>query len=83
MTGLLHFEFVAVDFRAMDIAICLSKYAGESDPLLLCREFCEGYRRRGAVLTAKEREREEIPTLITGPRISETARREELSSVVI
>ena len=31
VSGLLDFEFCAWDFRAMELAICLSKYASESD----------------------------------------------------
>ena len=41
--GILDFEFSAFDWRAMELAICLSKYLSEPDPLSLCRSFVEGY----------------------------------------
>jgi Ser/Thr protein kinase RdoA (MazF antagonist) len=33
VTGILDFEFVMYDWRCMELAICLSKYAGEEDAL--------------------------------------------------
>jgi Ser/Thr protein kinase RdoA (MazF antagonist) len=33
VTGLLDFEFSAIDYRAMELAVCLSKYAGEPEAM--------------------------------------------------
>jgi homoserine kinase type II len=52
-TGLLDFEFCARDWRAMEIAICLSKYVGEPEPLPYLQDFIAGYAEHG-VLTAAE-----------------------------
>ncbi|KAG8471237.1 hypothetical protein KFE25_009658 [Diacronema lutheri] len=43
VSGLLDFEFAAVDWRAMELAVCLSKYVGEPDPFPLCRAFIAGF----------------------------------------
>jgi homoserine kinase type II len=43
VTGILDFEFVAYDWKAMELAICLSKYAGEEDPFTYFFPFIEGY----------------------------------------
>jgi Ser/Thr protein kinase RdoA (MazF antagonist) len=43
VTGLLDFEFCAVDWRAMDPAVTLSKYVGEADPFPLVKSFIEGF----------------------------------------
>ena len=53
VSGLLDFEFCAKDWRAMEIAICLSKYVGEPEPMGYLTEFIEGYAEHG-VLTAAE-----------------------------
>ena len=53
ITGLLDFEFAALDWRAMELAICLSKYAGEAEPMAFLQPFVEGYAEHG-VLTADE-----------------------------
>ena len=44
VTGIVDFEFVANDWRAMDLAICLSKYASEANPMLYFRQVIHGYR---------------------------------------
>ncbi|KAJ3251345.1 hypothetical protein HDU77_005968 [Chytriomyces hyalinus] len=42
--GLLDFEFCAMDWRAMELAICLSKYAGEMpDPFVYFNDFVAGF----------------------------------------
>lgn len=61
VTGLLDFEYAARDWRAMELAICLSKYAGEPDAFQYFEEFTEGFAEHG-VLTAQEIEM--IPDLI-------------------
>ena len=62
VTGLLDFEFTSFDWRAMELAICLSKYAGEGDKAFdLFKEFVIGYSEHG-ILTRKEVEA--IPDLI-------------------
>jgi homoserine kinase type II len=43
ITGVLDFEFVTFDWRVMELAICLSKYLGEDDPMAYCRPFVQGY----------------------------------------
>jgi homoserine kinase type II len=44
ITGLIDFEFVAEDWRAMDLAISLSKYAGEEEVRSqVFEDFIEGY----------------------------------------
>eukprot|EP01041_Mallomonas_annulata_P002919 gene2919-5733_t len=43
VTGIVDFEFVAVDWRAMELATCLSKYAKESNPMPYFTSFIEGY----------------------------------------
>ena len=47
VTGLLDFEFSAMDWRAMELAICLSKYAGELNPLDYFVPFIEGFAEHG------------------------------------
>lgn len=42
VSGLLDFEFCAYDWRAMELAICLSKYAGENS-MSYFDQFIEGY----------------------------------------
>ena len=61
VTGCLDFEFAMYDYRAMEIAICLSKYAGEEKALEYFEEFISGYAETG-VLTAAEAEA--VPDLI-------------------
>jgi homoserine kinase type II len=53
VTGLLDFEFAAMDWRAMELAICLSKYAGEANPLEYFVPFIEGFAVHGR-LTIEE-----------------------------
>ncbi|RYH18503.1 hypothetical protein EON65_27155 [archaeon] len=43
VSGLLDFEFCAHDWRVMELAICLSKYAGEKDAYSYFEQFIEGY----------------------------------------
>ena len=61
VTGLLDFEFAAYDWRAMELAICLSKYAGEANALEIFTDFVDGFGVKG-VLTRPEVEA--IPDLI-------------------
>ena len=46
VSGLLDFEFAMYDWRAMELAICLSKYAGEEDAFKYFEEFLTAMRRR-------------------------------------
>lgn len=39
MTGLLDFEFCAFDWNAMELAICLSKYAGKCTFFIINKEY--------------------------------------------
>lgn len=43
VTGLLDFEFSSYDWRAMELAICLSKYCGEKEPLGYFEQFVDGF----------------------------------------
>ncbi|EKX38274.1 hypothetical protein GUITHDRAFT_97019 [Guillardia theta CCMP2712] len=61
VTGLLDFEFAAEDWRAMELAVCLSKYAAEKDPFNLMDSFVSGFCEYGE-LTRKEVEG--IPDMI-------------------
>ncbi|GIL44285.1 hypothetical protein Vafri_1797 [Volvox africanus] len=47
VSGLLDFEFCAYDWRAMELAVALSKYVGEDDPLPLCERFVSGFAQHG------------------------------------
>lgn len=43
VNGVLDFEFCAYDWRAMELAVGLSKYVSEENPLPLIEEFVTGY----------------------------------------
>ena len=43
VTGLLDFEFSSYDWRAMELAICLSKYCSEDDPFPFFEKFVDGF----------------------------------------
>lgn len=43
VTGVLDFEFVGADWRAMELAVCTSKFPEENDPLAFFSAFFEGY----------------------------------------
>ena len=60
-TGLLDFEFALFDWRAMELATCLSKYAGEDGAIDMFDKFMQGYSKAGRLnaLEAKA-----IPDLI-------------------
>lgn len=53
VSGLLDFEFVAYDWRVMELAVALSKYVGEDDPLPLITEFVSGYAQHGTLTDAE------------------------------
>ncbi len=55
VTGLLDFEFCGMDWRAIELAVCLSKYVGEEDPFPLVESFIDGFCESGR-LTADEME---------------------------
>jgi Ser/Thr protein kinase RdoA (MazF antagonist) len=61
VSGLLDFEFSAYDWRAMELAVCLSKYVGEADPLPLVQRFVAGFARYGRLSRA---ECEALPEMI-------------------
>ena len=61
VSGLLDFEFCAFDWRAMELAVALSKYVGEDEPLPLIEEFVAGYCSTGELNDA---EIEALPDLI-------------------
>lgn len=61
VTGLLDFEFAAVDYRAMELAVCLSKYAGEPKAKEYFDDFIRGYMQH-AHLT--DEEIEAVPVLV-------------------
>eukprot|EP00931_Biecheleriopsis_adriatica_P066805 TRINITY_DN41074_c0_g1_i1.p1 TRINITY_DN41074_c0_g1~~TRINITY_DN41074_c0_g1_i1.p1 ORF type:complete len:438 (+),score=49.93 TRINITY_DN41074_c0_g1_i1:44-1357(+) len=43
VTGLLDFEFASMDWRATELAVCLSKYVGETDPFPFLEAFVAGF----------------------------------------
>jgi len=43
VTGLLDFEFCGMDWRAIELAVCLSKYVGEDSPFPLVESFIDGF----------------------------------------
>jgi Ser/Thr protein kinase RdoA (MazF antagonist) len=53
VSGILDFEFLAIDWRVMELAICLSKYAAEPDAMVNFAEFIEGYATSGTVTEAE------------------------------
>lgn len=53
VTGLLDFEFCGSDWRATELAVCLSKYVGEDDPFPLVESFIDGFCESGR-LTSDE-----------------------------
>jgi Ser/Thr protein kinase RdoA (MazF antagonist) len=53
VSGILDFEFLAIDWRVMELAICLSKYAAEPDAMDNFAEFIEGYASAGIVTEAE------------------------------
>lgn len=63
VTGVLDFEFAALDFRAMELAITLSKYVSLEDPLPFLTEMCQGFAETAPRLT--DAEINALPELIT------------------
>jgi homoserine kinase type II len=62
VTGLLDFEFASFDWRAMELAICLSKYAGEQpDAMPFFDAFIDGFATTGKLTKV---EAEAVPDLI-------------------
>ncbi|KAJ3410827.1 hypothetical protein HDV05_003188 [Chytridiales sp. JEL 0842] len=56
VSAILDFEFTALDWRCMELAICLSKYAGEPEPMKYFIPFIKGYLDSGVELNTLERE---------------------------
>lgn len=50
-----------MDYRAMELAICLSKYVGEPEPMPFLADFVNGFAQHGALTPA---EVEALPDLI-------------------
>jgi homoserine kinase type II len=62
VTALLDFEFASFDWRAMELAICLSKYAGEEpDAMPYFDDFIKGFAKHGKLTKV---EAKAIPDLI-------------------
>jgi homoserine kinase type II len=61
VTALLDYEFSSFDWRAMELAICLSKYAGEENGREYFAQFIQGYAKAGKLTKA---EAEAVPDLI-------------------
>ena len=64
VTGLLDFEFCAYDWRAMELAVCLSKYAGEKEALQYFDTFVTGFAKHGRLTEAR------LPRLLSSPFVS-------------
>lgn len=62
VTGVLDFEFTATDFRAMELAITLSKYVSLPEPLPFLTEMCRGFAEKARLTDA---EIQALPELIT------------------
>jgi homoserine kinase type II len=43
VSAILDYEFCAMDWKAMELAICLSKYLAQPEPFLFVIDFVEGY----------------------------------------
>ncbi len=54
VTGVLDFEFAAVDWRAMELVVGVSKYCGAQDPKPLLEGYIAGYKEGGGSFTAAE-----------------------------
>jgi len=61
VSGVLDFEFAAYDWRAMELAVCLSKYAAEESPLELMQAYVSGFSECGKLTRS---EAEAMPDLI-------------------
>jgi Ser/Thr protein kinase RdoA (MazF antagonist) len=55
VTALLDFESTSFDWRAMELAICLSKYAGEEEPdaMFYFDDFINGFAKHGKLTKAE------------------------------
>jgi homoserine kinase type II len=62
VTGVLDFEFAAMDFRAMELAITLSKYVSLPEPLPFLTEMCRGFAQKARLTDV---EIQALPELIT------------------
>ena len=54
VSGVLDFEFCAVDWRVMELVVGVSKYCGAGNPKPLLEEYVAGYKEGGGALTAEE-----------------------------
>jgi len=54
VSGVLDFEFCAVDWRVMEFVVGVSKYCGAKDPKPLLLEYIQGYREGGGRFTGME-----------------------------
>ena len=61
VTALLDYEFSSFDWRAMELAICLTKYAGEEKGKEYFEQFIQGFAKMGKLTRA---EAEAIPDLM-------------------
>lgn len=61
VTAALDFEFASIDWRAMDVAITLSKFAAEKEPMPFFEAFIEGFAEQGEL---NENEIKAVPSLI-------------------
>jgi homoserine kinase type II len=61
VTAALDFEFASKDWRAMDVAITLAKFAAEKEPMPMFEAFIEGFAEVGDL---NENEVKAIPSLI-------------------
>lgn len=61
VTGLLDFEFCARDWAPVELAVCLSKYAGEKEAMTYFDQFITGFTKHGRL---SDSEIEMVPDLI-------------------
>lgn len=63
VTGVVDFEFCSLDWRAMELAVALSKYASQENPLHYFKPFIDGFfNNNNLILT--DNEIEVLPNLI-------------------
>lgn len=53
VSGILDFEFATFDWRLMELAVGLSKYVGEADPLPFIQQYVRGYARTSKLTDAE------------------------------
>lgn len=61
MSAVLDFEFIALDWKALEVAICVSRFPSQANPWGHFEAFLEGFKMTG---TLKEEEIEAVPVMM-------------------